>query len=179
MFDRAEYKSNILFLLEKAYAEYRTVSYDIPGRQVETLKTYLWLGSVLGAFELVFFSQVISGDTGLAFIAVSPPYMFFAFAFVAAGCSLFSFAWAIDALRERTTQGLPFGDFMALAGMAEEDARDKDQYSLHISILNALNDEILIQAASCDRRGRIVQRLSGFQLASLAMTVCAVIAAWE
>lgn len=175
MFDHARYRENMNMLIDKAYCEYQAVSHGIPGQQGRILKTYLWLGSVLGAFELGLYSKIMTEGLSIPFLTGQLTGHFYMFSVIAVLLSLGAFVLAVDALRGRGTQGLPFGDFTALAAMAFDDSKSYILHTLQPSILHAINEEIKIQAIYCDKRGKKLRQLSFLQLGSLCATICSII----
>jgi len=175
MFNDAKYKAHLDMLIDKAYEEYKHVSRDIPKLQSRFLRTYLWLGSILVAFELNVFIKIIHRKETIWFLNGPIGGYFYFFASLSILSSFITFLIGLDSLRGKGHKILPFGDFMNLAQLAYESAFSENSRSLEATILNALNDEISRQSALCSQLGQQLRNMSYLLLTSVAMAITAFI----
>ena len=142
--EHEQYLKYLEQLCKYAYDEYKHLSADLGRIQLDYIKNYLWVSSVLAAAEISFFLDLMSGVRYQSIVffhkQLSPSFYFFSV--FAVFLSICCFAIGIDTLRGRSSQIMPFGDFTKLAELAYDDMKSKYNGSFYSTLVRSLDDVV-------------------------------------
>jgi hypothetical protein len=174
-FDHGKYAERLKALADLGHREYRMFFLEVPRFQAMYLRTYLWLASLLAAFELTCFAALARDGYGLPFLDRLPSPWFYSVAALALAATFAAFVLATDTLRGKGSTGLPLDNLPALAQDAYQDASGSTQ-TMYNNIIIAFSEQITAQAGESSRIARRLRAMSLFLLASVACAAIAVAA---
>ncbi|CCO22211.1 hypothetical protein [Maridesulfovibrio hydrothermalis] len=168
-FDKKQYQDGLTFIAQKGYDEYKIVAVDIPARQATYLRTYLWLSSLICAFQLNFYYRVISNS--LDFTIKLPLSGFeYGVACLSFACSGYVFILAVDTLRGRGLNKIPLGDLKNLSEIAYDMATEHD-YCLYPTIIQNIDSAIREHIEQIGKIGFRLRKMSIGIITSVLITI--------
>jgi len=165
------YKERLSLVIQSAYVEYKVLAVDIPHRQNGLVKTYLWLSSLILAFDLKVYSDLLQLRYAIYFFNKMPTALFYHIAGIALILSLIAFALATDSMRGRGVTKLPLGgDINLFTQWAHSDVNGGG-YKTYVSLIASINKAMTNEAKLVSKRGKILRITSLCCLFSIVLSL--------
>lgn len=154
-----EYRERLALIVQSAYEEYRVVTIDSPNRQHGMAKTYLWLSSLIIAFDLKVYVDFLQRVYQIQLLQHDPTPLFLAVAAVSVVTAVLAFGLAMFTTLGRGSVKMPLGDdIMKFAEKAKEDA-EKGSFRTYNSLIRSL-DEAIAERIGYTKNCAILLRIS-------------------
>lgn len=168
--------SSFDMLIHYAYEDFKFLLVDFACHQSKYLHTYLWLSTLLIAFNFKCYIDITNNNSGLSnlFPINEPNLEYYTFSLLSLISLLLTFILGVDTLRSKGDIFRPFGDYKTLIKWAQEDIYCNKE-KLRPSILISIQEEINIQERLCDAIGKRLKFMSYMIILSVILTISALI----
>lgn len=175
-FDGEGYCGSLDIILKAAQDEYKQIVIDRSVIQKGILKTYLWLATAMFSGQCALYTNML-GDTKLLFWQLHLHVAFFVCATASLVLSVGCFAFGVDTMRGRGVIKRPYTkSYLEIMNTAYQSADEGEyQTAYKVGMVFDLNDTINHQIKISQTIGKKLRLLSYSLLASLAITILAVI----
>lgn len=168
---KTNYRERLALVVQCAYEEYRIITVDTPNRQQGLIKTYLWLSSLIIAFDLSVYSELLQKKFEISFLARDPECLFTVTAIIALISSLAAFGIATWATFGRGVVKMPLGaDVMEFARKAKDDA-EKGEFRTYNTLIKSLDVAIDGRMGYVSSCSLLLRFTSAFCFASLIFSL--------
>lgn len=170
------YRNALDSIQKAAMDEFNGITYTLKNFQYSTIKTYLWISTVVFAAELAFYADIASssGSNLTAFIHLNVDIqtnIFKAFSVVSLLLSLGVFVLGVDTMRGRGATYRPCSSWEKLADMAFQDCDENYKSSHHIELIHGINVAIAHHLEASSKIGVKLRIMSWGILASVTFAI--------
>jgi len=168
--DLPRFRTKLELLLKNASEDHRYLSKDLPAYQANYLRTYLWLATVLIAFNASIYGKLLEGTSSIPFLQGHPTACFNFGAAVSLVLLLIVFWMGVDAMRGRRNVEFPFGNYVERYNEIWTETEDDNEPTLG-RVLATFQQEITHQSEVCSRVATKLRYMSRLLLGSVATTL--------
>lgn len=170
------YKASLESILRSALDEYNKITYDLKNFQHSTIKTYLWIATVVFAAELAFYADISGPKTLINFIGLHidiSSKFFKLLSSLSLVLSMAVFILGVDTMRGRKLTMRPTAcNWLLLSEIAYKDCDENYKDEHRISLIRDLDDAIINHLKESSIRGIKLRLMS---LGILISVGCAIL----
>lgn len=168
------YQQQVDLLIHHASEDYRYLTRDLQSFQTGHLRAYLWLSTVLIAFNVSLYLRLLDTNNPIPILTGTPSVCFYVSAAVALLILLVVFLLGIDTMRGRSKVVPPFGNYDDRRKAFWKEKEGDNEATLS-QVLVTFQKAIDTQKAECNRRAEKLQRMSYLLLTSAGFTILSVL----
>ncbi|MEG6504174.1 hypothetical protein [Nitratidesulfovibrio sp. 1201_IL3209] len=171
----AKYCASLESIVRSAMDDYNHTTYTLKSFQHSTIKTYLWISTVVFAAELAFYADVSGSNTLISFIGMEiniQSKIFKALSSLSLMLSMAVFILGVDTMRGRNSTSSPTSHgWLALSNMAYADCDEDYRDNYRIALIQDISNAITSHLKESNSRGKKLRCMSWGILASVGCAI--------